>query len=395
VWRASWALVQERVGAEQLDAWLRTGASSALRATGFTERAMLEALASGREDEYAPLLLLFTERAFHRWLEDTCLDVANEAFESEDSPFADRECEVLAAVSVDPERRLRRVAHLSPFLRRVESRDCQRLLQELGAWFLRQYDTPRAAAVIRWEEDLARERPARASKLLSLHSTGTYLATIGVLLAPFVGAAFAYDRAPMLFDVAASLTVAGVLAATLWYLVVRFLWQKDLAFFHSAVPRIGAGIIVGYMPVFLIDEVWDLARRPWFPLLVTAALMGTTTLLYMYVEVRGRIRNRAEAFARARRIFLLGVLEAQALGLIVTTLLGGFMATRNWGGEAQPGLEQLREVTPAVIGQLPRIMGVDPFPVFPSAVLLMSFLALFIGTFLQLLWEDLPITEPL
>jgi len=395
VWRASWALLQARVGPERLDAWLQSGASSELRTTGFTERAMLEALATGSEDEYAPLLLLFTERAFHRWVEDTCLDVSNEAFESEDSPFADRECEVLAAVSVDPERRLRRVAHLSPFLRRVASRDCQRLLQELGAWFLRQYDTPRAAAVIRWEEDLARERPARPSKLLSLHSTGAYLATIGVLLAPFVGAAFAYERAPILFDVAASLTVAGVLAAVLWYLVVRFLWQKDLAFFHSAVPRIGAGIIVGYMPVFLIDEVWDLARRPWFPLLVTAALMGTTTLLYMYVEVRGRIHKRSEAFARARRIFLLGVLEAQALGLMVTTLLGGFMATRNWGGEHQVPIEQLREMTPAVIGQLPRIMGIEPFPVFPSAVLLMSFLALFIGTFLQLLWEDLPITEPL
>jgi hypothetical protein len=28
-------------------------------------------------------------------------------------------------------------------------------------------------------------------------------------------------------------------------------------------------------------------------------------------------------------------------------------------------------------------------------VLLMTFLAFFIGTFLQLLWEDLPITEPM
>jgi hypothetical protein len=40
-------------------------------------------------------------------------------------------------------------------------------------------------------------------------------------------------------------------------------------------------------------------------------------------------------------------------------------------------------------------MGIGPLWAFPSAVLLMSFLAFFIGTFLQLLWEDLPITEPL
>jgi hypothetical protein len=187
----------------------------------------------------------------------------------------------------------------------------------------------------------------------------------------------------------------SVLGAVLWYLVVRFLWQKDLAFFHSAVPRIGAGIIVGYMPVFLIDEVWDLARRPWFLLGVTAALMGTTTLLYIYVEVRGRIRDPKEAFERARRIFLLGVLEALALGLVVTSLLGKFMIVRVWGNEDQILFETIRETTPAVFGQLPRIMGIDPFLVYPPAILLMTFMSLFIGTFLQLLWEDLPITEPL
>lgn len=395
VWRAAWALVRERVGPERLEQWLASGATSSLRAKGFTERELLEALAGGSDDEVAPLLLLLAERAFHRWLEDSCLDTTNEAFETEGSPFGDREQEVLAVVSIDPERRLRKVAHLSPFLRRVGSRDCLRLLHELGAWFLRQYDTPRAAAVIRYEENLSRGHASRPSKILSLHSTRAYTATLAILLLPFASAAVAYDRAPLLFDVAASLMTLCVLGAVLWYLIVRFLWQKDLAFFHSAVPRIGAGIIVGYMPVFLIDEVWDLARRPWFPLVVTAALMGTTTLLYIFVEVRSRIRDSREAFSRARRIFLLGVLEANALGLIVTSLLGSFMVTRSWGIEGQVTLQQLRDTTPAVLGQLPRIMGVEPFYVFPTAVLLMSFLSLFIGTFLQLLWEDLPITEPL
>ena len=32
---------------------------------------------------------------------------------------------------------------------------------------------------------------------------------------------------------------------------------------------------------------------------------------------------------------------------------------------------------------------------FPSALLLMTFLSFFIGIFLQLMWEELPITEPL
>ncbi len=189
--------------------------------------------------------------------------------------------------------------------------------------------------------------------------------------------------------------MAAVLGAVLWYLIVRFLWQKDLAFFHAGVPRIGAGIIVGYLPVFLIDEVWDLARRPWFPLGVTVALMGTTTLLYLYVEVKSRIRDPREAFARARRLFLLGILQAEAFGLILTSLLGAFMVARTWGEEGMIPIAELRAITPTFIGELPRIMGIDPFFVYPTAVLLMTFFSLFVGTFLQLLWEDLPITEPL
>ncbi|NJO32409.1 MAG: hypothetical protein HC869_04050 [Rhodospirillales bacterium] len=37
------------------------------------------------------------ERAFHRWLEDVCLDPENRAFEEERSPFAERDAEVLRA----------------------------------------------------------------------------------------------------------------------------------------------------------------------------------------------------------------------------------------------------------------------------------------------------------
>jgi len=395
VWRAAWALVRERVAPERLERWLHADAAAARRASAsFTERALLEALSGGSDEEVAPLVLALAERAFHRWLEDTCLDDTNEAFESDDSPFESREQEVLAVASVDPAGRLRRLVHLSPFLRRASSRDCLRILRGLGVFFLRHYDVPRAAALIRQEENLLRGRTDRTG-ILSWHSTKAYLAAITLLFAPFIGAAFAYDRAPLFFDAAASLLMAGVLATVLFYLTVRFLWQKDLAFFHSAVPRIGAGIIVGYLPVFLIDEVWDLARRPWLPLGVTAALMGTTTLLYLYVEVKSRIRDPGVAFARARRLFLLGVLEAQALGLTITTLLGRFMVERTWGPEGTMTIAQLRETTPAFLGQLPRIMGIEPFYVYPTAVLLMTFMSLFIGTFLQLLWEDLPITEPL
>jgi len=182
----------------------------------------------------------------------------------------------------------------------------------------------------------------------------------------------------------------------LWFLVYRFCWKRDLTFFRTSVPRIAAGIIVGYLPIFFIDEVWALAAQPWFVLTSVALLMGFMTLLYLYIEVQGRLGDPTLSFARARQIFFLGILQAFAIGLVITSLVGAFMAERSWGaGAAETDLAELAVSLPVFVGQLPRVIGFHPFYTFPSAVFVMTFLSFFIGTFLQLMWEDIPITEPL
>nr|MCS5619793.1 hypothetical protein [Myxococcota bacterium] len=84
------------------------------------------------------------------------------------------------------------------------------------------------------------------------------------------------------------------------------------------------------------------------------------------------------------------------IGVVMTNLVGRFMILRNWPGEDGGVADSYVEtgVVPFV-GQLPRIIGVEPMMAFPSAVLVMTFLSFFIGVFLQLMWEELPITEPL
>ena len=118
------------------------------------------------------------------------------------------------------------------------------------------------------------------------------------------------------------------------------------------------------------------------------------TLLYLYIEVQRRLQNPDLAFARARQIFALGFLTSFGIGLVLTGLLGPFMASRNWS-DSGADVAALRQSVGPLVGQLPEILGMGPFLVFPGAVLFMSFLAFFLGTFLQLMWEDLPITEPL
>ena len=231
---------------------------------------------------------------------------------------------------------------------------------------------------------------------MSWHTPPIHAGVLIVLLAPFVGASLFYDRAPALFDALCASEVIIVNAAAIWFLLYRFCWKRDLSFFHASVPRIGAGIIVGYLPVFLIDEVWDLARRSHVALSSVVLLLGLVTLLYIYVEVARRIPDTAVAFARARAIFLLGLVEAFGVGVVMTSLVGAFMVTRNWSpASGEISISALRESMSPMIGQLPPIVGFEPVYVFPSALLLMTFLSFFIGIFLQLMWEELPITEPL
>jgi hypothetical protein len=216
------------------------------------------------------------------------------------------------------------------------------------------------------------------------------------MVLPFALAALAYPLAPRVFDVVCAAEVFIVNATAAWFLLYRFCWKRDLSFFYASVPRIGAGIIVGYLPVFLIDEVWDLASRPNVALGAVVGLLGLVTLLYIYVEIATRIPDTALAFARARGLFLLGVVQAFAVGVVMTSLVGQYMVVRNWSPDSgEVSLQVLRESLAPMVGQLPHIVGVEPVYAFPSALLLMTFLSFFIGVFLQLMWEELPITEPL
>jgi len=393
VTRAFDVLVRFRVRAEFREAYV-SGRAVVQSPEDPTDVSFFYALASGEPARIDPALMGAAERAWQRWLEGVCLDTENGAFEAESSPFDERPAEVLRAVTRPGIRSVSRARDLSPFLRRPSNRDCQRILSRLELWFLRQYDVHHAA-VMRHHAEMLRRGAVDADKVLSRHGTRAYMiALLGPAL-PMLLAVFFYDRAPLVFDWIAAFEVAALLALVFWFLVFRFLIQKDVAFFHTSVPRIGAGIIVGYLPVFLTDEVWDLARQPLAYLLAVVLMLAFAILLYLYVEVHSRLGDPQRAFRRALDIFLLGMIESAGLGMIVTSLLGPLMAGRNWE-LGQPGsLVDSRAALAPFLGELPRVMGVEPFWVFPSAVLLTTVMAFFIGTFLQLLWEDLAITEPL
>jgi hypothetical protein len=359
-----------------------------------SESGFFQVLEAGESEAVNRMIVRMTERAFYLWLEGVCLDEENQVFEKEDSPFADRETEVLAAIVSDAADSMERGSDLMPFLRRSD-RNCQRILGKLERWFLRSYDIQHSSAIIHHAAMLSSGR-VKNDQVLTWHTPLVLSGLLALMVAPFFAAIFAYDRAPEFFNILCAAEVLLINFAALWFLVYRFCWKRELSFFHASVPRIGAGIVVGYLPVFLIDEVWDLASRPNAALDAVVLMLGLVTLLYIYVEVARRISDTSVAFFRARAIFLLGVVEAFGVGVVMTSLVGPFMVARNWSPvSGEVSIEVLRETMSPMIGQLPHVVGVGPIYAFPSALLLMTFLSFFIGVFLQLMWEELPITEPL
>ena len=389
------ALLRRRVDSHYVERVMRGEVDPVEPADDLSVSGLFHTLEGGDSHAVNRALVRLTERAFYRWLEDACLDEDNQAFEVEDSPFEDREVEVLRAVVDSPGRVLHRTEDLSPFLRRAGHRDCRRVIDKLARWFLRQYDVRHASAMIHHAEALARGRVV-PHRVLSRHSARNYALALAGLAAPFCAAAIGYQHAPLFFDLLCAGELLLVGFAVFWFLLVRFCWRRDLSFFHSLVPRIAAGIIVGYLPIFFIDEIWGFVNRPFPILALVSALLGLVTLLYLYTEVQRRLGASDLAFARARELFLLGLLQAFGSGLLITGLTGGYMASRNWspGAETVP-VAVLAELLPPFVGELPRVIGFESVYAFPAAVFVMAFFSFFIGTFLQLLWEDIPITEPL
>ena len=394
IYRSLRIVMAERVSPEFLSRWVSGEVSAIDPRDDPSETGFFYALETGEPDVVDRMVVRMAERAFYLWLEGVCLDEENEAFEKEDSPFASREDEVRRAVAHPGATSLERPSDLVVFLRR-RSRDCRRLLEKLERWFLRQYDIRHSSAIIQHAAALEAGTSQSESRL-SWHTPGIHVACIAGLAAPLVLASLFYEQSPAFFDLLFSLEITVINMVTVWFLLYRFCWKRDLSFFHAAVPRIGAGIIVGYLPVLFIDEVWDLASRGAGTVLTLGGMLGLITLLYIYVEVQQRLGDTGVAFARARAIFLLGVLQAFGAGVVITSLVGGIMVGRNWSPTgAELPIEQLRSGLEPVLGQLPRIVGIEPFLLFPSAVVMMTFLSFFIGIFLQLMWEELPITEPL
>ena len=146
VYRGLLELAANRVTPEYLELYIRGEVDPVDPNDDPSEGGFFYTMESGTQDAVNRMLVRMAERSFFLWLEGACLDEENQAFEKEDSPFEDRETEVLRAICVGPSLSIERGSDLVPYLRRP-SKDCHRILDKLERWFLRHYDIRHSSAL--------------------------------------------------------------------------------------------------------------------------------------------------------------------------------------------------------------------------------------------------------
>jgi len=172
-------------------------------------------------------------------------------------------------------------------------------------------------------------------------------------------------------------------------------WSKYLKL-GRMIGRLMGGCVIGWLPI-VTEEWWRLAltnpidHYPWIDLLPIAAFF--IVVGYICLEARRFLpHNRVSSWGLLKRSF-----EIALLGLLLSALIGLFLC-RFAGPAVLKGIkDQISwHYRAPLLGFLKGLYGSPDDGFFPLAVLLIhSPLALFIGIFIQILWEEKPLTEPL
>ena len=171
-------------------------------------------------------------------------------------------------------------------------------------------------------------------------------------------------------------TLLFVLYPAIPILLFGSFWKRNFLLFKLLLPRMVAGIVVGYMPLIIAEEAWGMANRMGELEVFCIALFTLGfSLYYLFIEVDNTLRNKWLSLGRAFRIFSTGLLESFLIGVLVLDLMAeAFYPTLMADSLTLPGL--FGYISPKLL-----------YLYFP--------LALFIGIFVQIIWEDKPITHPL
>jgi len=180
-----------------------------------------------------------------------------------------------------------------------------------------------------------------------------------------------------------------------WYLLLLLLiffifaqiMRKRWLYSQLLLPRLLGAAIVGLLPLLLNDQSWNIGiLSSLFNSVFLALFTYTGSFIYVFIEVHNIKKfikgySIAQALKESGRIFLIALAETLFIVTVtsslifpaVTSNIGNVILNYRFGIYASTSLLS--------------------FGFFPSLIILWTGIALFIGSFVQLLWQDQRITE--
>ena len=180
-----------------------------------------------------------------------------------------------------------------------------------------------------------------------------------------------------------------------WYLLLLLLiffifaqiMRKRWLYSQLLLPRLLGAAIVGLLPLLLNDQSWNIGiLSSLFNSVFLALFTYTGSFIYVFIEVHNIKKfikgySIAQALRESGRIFLIALAETLFIVTVTSSL-----------------------IFPAVISNIGNVIlnyrfgiyastSLLSFGFFPSLIILWTGIALFIGSFVQLLWQDQRITE--
>ena len=163
--------------------------------------------------------------------------------------------------------------------------------------------------------------------------------------------------------------------------------RKRWLYSQLLLPRLLGAAIVGLLPLLLNDQSWNIGiLSSLFNSVFLALFTYTGSFIYVFIEVHNIKKfikgySIAQALKESGRIFLIALAETLFIVTVtsslifpaVTSNIGNVILNYRFGIYASTSLLS--------------------FGFFPSLIILWTGIALFIGSFVQLLWQDQRITE--
>lgn len=201
-----------------------------------------------------------------------------------------------------------------------------------------------------------------------------------------------------------------------WCFSLRQKWSRRRLILERAkfaYPRIIASIIIGFLPLVFSSENWMIAiGQSWGSIGPLSFLAGLLSLGYFHQEVKSNLEFGFVGCAcRAWKVFGRSVAISLGIGFFLILLLGGqfrqvALATL---APSPPKVEEVKPLAslkkpPSTIASPLDAQGAKTTPItwvywhpedFFRLWLFDSSLALLIGIFVQVLWEEKPITHPI